>query len=141
RSSAPVSSFTSFTSFASSTTSKPFAIRTSTTPLPQPLYNPHFQDPFGSAGNKGLTATKFPDITPLESTLTDAPRICGKQRTYNPFGIRTYKKSSRKSFRIRTYKKVGEGGPSQARTFQHSTGRRCDGPLFKQVRLDAGGGV
>src|SRR6266581_1883552 len=55
-------SFTSFTSFASltSTSSKPFIIRTSKTPLPQLLYNPHLQAPLGSAGNKGL-------ITPLES--------------------------------------------------------------------------
>ena len=58
-------SFTSFTSFASltSTSSKPFIIRTSKTPLPQLLYNPHLQAPLGSAGNKGL-------ITPLESALT-----------------------------------------------------------------------
>ncbi len=40
-----------------------FIIRTSKTPLPQPLYNPHLQAPLGSAGNKGL-------ITPLESALT-----------------------------------------------------------------------
>ncbi len=40
-----------------------FRIRTSMTPLPQPLYNPHLQAPLGSAGNKGL-------ITPLESALT-----------------------------------------------------------------------
>ena len=40
-----------------------FTIRTSKTPLPQPLYNPHLQAPLGSAGNKGL-------ITPLESALT-----------------------------------------------------------------------
>jgi len=53
----------SFTSFASLTSSKPFRIRTSKTPLPQLLYNPHFQAPLGSAGNKGL-------ITPLESALT-----------------------------------------------------------------------
>ncbi len=105
-----VYSFTYFASFTSLTTSKFFIIRTSETPLLQLLYNPHFQDPFGSAGNNGLTVTNFPDITPLESALTDTPRICGKQRTYNPFGIRTYKKSSRKSFRIRTYKKVGGGG-------------------------------
>src|SRR6266699_2218964 len=51
-----------FTSFASAT-SKSFTIRTSKTPLPQPLYNPHLQAPLGSAGNKGL-------ITPLESALT-----------------------------------------------------------------------
>src|SRR5213593_3198328 len=56
-------SFTSFTSFASLTSSKPFTIRTSETPLPQLLYNPHLQAPLGSAGNKGL-------ITPLESALT-----------------------------------------------------------------------
>ncbi len=41
----------------------PFRIRTSETPLPQLLYNPHLQAPLGSAGNKGL-------ITPLESALT-----------------------------------------------------------------------
>src|SRR6266699_212163 len=40
-----------------------FRIRTSMTPLPQPLYNPHLQARLGSAGNKGL-------ITPLESALT-----------------------------------------------------------------------
>ena len=72
---------------------KSFVIRTSKTPLPQPLYNPHFrdplasadskrltgpdflpqpfynqhlQDPLGSAGNKGL-------ITPVESALTKNP--------------------------------------------------------------------
>src|SRR6266571_8397662 len=45
----------------------PFRIRTSETPLPQLLYNPHLQTPLGSAGNKGL-------ITPLESALTgDSP--------------------------------------------------------------------
>src|SRR6266699_1237242 len=43
--------------------SKSFTIRTSETPLPQPLYNPHLRAPLGSAGNKGL-------ITPLESALT-----------------------------------------------------------------------
>src|SRR6266702_8772243 len=42
----------------------PFTIRTSETPLPQLLYNPHLQAPLGSAGNKGL-------ITPLESALTE----------------------------------------------------------------------
>ncbi len=42
---------------------KSFTIRTSKTPLPQLLYNPHLQAPLGSAGNKGL-------ITPLESALT-----------------------------------------------------------------------
>src|SRR5260370_3042295 len=42
----------------------PFRIRTSATPLPQLLYNPHLRDLLGSAGNKGL-------ITPLESALTE----------------------------------------------------------------------
>ena len=44
-------------------TTKSFTIRTSKTPLPQALYNPHLRAPLGSAGNKGL-------ITPLESALT-----------------------------------------------------------------------
>ena len=44
-------------------TTKSFTIRTSETPLPQLLYNPHLRAPLGSAGNKGL-------ITPLESALT-----------------------------------------------------------------------
>src|SRR6266581_4474844 len=57
-------SFTSFTSFASLTSSKSFIIRTSKTPFPQLLYNPHLRAPLGSAGNKGL-------ITPLESALTE----------------------------------------------------------------------
>ncbi len=49
--------------FASQRFAKSFTIRTSMTPLPQLLYNPHLQAPLGSAGNKGL-------ITPLESALT-----------------------------------------------------------------------
>src|SRR5713101_3680854 len=44
-------------------TTNSFTIRTSKTPLPQLLYNPHLQAPPGSAGNQGL-------ITPLESALT-----------------------------------------------------------------------
>ena len=38
------------------------------------------------------------------------PRICGKQTTYNPFIIRTYKIPARNSFTIRTYK--NPRGPS-----------------------------
>src|SRR5207245_6167062 len=34
-------------------------IRTSNTPLPQPLYNPRLPDPLGSADSKGLTASQF----------------------------------------------------------------------------------
>src|SRR3989442_13467526 len=53
-----------------------FTIRTSKTPLPQPLYNPHLRAPFGSAGNKGLITplesalTKNSPVTPVESALT-----------------------------------------------------------------------
>ncbi len=47
----------------SSLATNSFTIRTSETPLPQLLYNPHLQAPLGSAGNRGL-------ITPLESALT-----------------------------------------------------------------------
>ena len=70
--------------------SKFFTIRTSKTPLPQTLYNPHLQDPLGCADSKRLTALKFcPQplynphlqdplgsagntgvITPVESALT-----------------------------------------------------------------------
>ncbi len=55
---------------------KSFRIRTSMTPLPQPLYNPHLQAPLGSAGNKGLITplesalTKNSPVTPVESALT-----------------------------------------------------------------------
>ena len=69
-------SFTSFTSFASLTSAKSFTIRTSKTPLPQVLYNPHLQAPLGSAGNTGLITplesalTKNSPVTPVESALT-----------------------------------------------------------------------
>src|SRR5713226_4465268 len=55
---------------------KSFTIRTSETPLPQLLYNPHLQTPLGSAGNKGLITslesalTKNPPVSRLESALT-----------------------------------------------------------------------
>src|SRR6266571_8456839 len=55
---------------------KSFTIRTSKTPLPQLLYNPHLQAPLGSAGNKGLITslesalTKNSPVTSLESALT-----------------------------------------------------------------------
>src|SRR5712691_8981606 len=71
--------------------SNSFIIRTSMTPLPQTLYNPHLQDPLGSADSKGLTASRFRPqplyfphlrdplgsagntglITPVESALTE----------------------------------------------------------------------
>src|SRR6266581_1766401 len=53
-----------------------FTIRTSETPLPQLLYNPHLRVPLGSAGNKGLITplesalTRNSPVTPLESALT-----------------------------------------------------------------------
>src|SRR5207247_8898521 len=47
-------------------TTKSFTIRTSETPLPQLLYNPHLQAPLGSAGNTRL-------ITPVASALTNHP--------------------------------------------------------------------
>jgi hypothetical protein len=39
--------------------SNPLRIRTSKTPLPEPLYNPHLRRPLGCAGNKGLTGTRI----------------------------------------------------------------------------------
>jgi len=62
-------------------TTNSFIIRTSMTPLPQPLYNPHLQAPLGSAGNKGL-------ITPLESALTRNSPVTSLESalTKNPGG-------------------------------------------------------
>src|SRR6266571_5219905 len=57
-------------------TTNSFIIRTSKTPLPQLLYNPHLQARLGSAGNKGLITplesalTKNSPVTPVESALT-----------------------------------------------------------------------
>src|SRR6266704_4342752 len=58
-------------------TTNSFIIRTSKTPLPQLLYNPHLQARLGSAGNKGLITplesalTKNSPVTPVESALTE----------------------------------------------------------------------
>jgi hypothetical protein len=43
----------------SSLPSNPLRIRTSKTPLPQPLYNPHFRRPLGCVANKGLTGARI----------------------------------------------------------------------------------
>ena len=43
----------------SSFPSKSLRIRTSKTPLPQPLYNPHLRGPLGCVGNKELTGTRI----------------------------------------------------------------------------------
>ncbi len=72
--------------------SKSFTIRTSETPLPQPLYNPHLRAPLGSAGNKGL-------ITPLESALTRNSPVTPVESALT---------------------KRGGAGPSQPSTFRHS---------------------
>ena len=62
-------------------TTNSFTIRTSETPLPQALYNPHLQAPLGSAGNKGLITplesalTKNSPVTPVESALTKNPGV------------------------------------------------------------------
>ncbi len=95
---ARLSSFTAFTSFAPLTTSKSFVIRTSKTPLPQLLYNPHLQTPLGSAGNKGLITslesalTKNSAASPLESALTKTggwgPSVLA---ALQPFDVQTFK--------------------------------------------------
>src|SRR2546425_8028789 len=64
-------------------TTNSFTIRTSETPLPQPLYNPHLQAPFGSAGNKGL-------ITPLESALTKNSPVSRLESALTKTGGRRY---------------------------------------------------
>ncbi len=62
-------------------TTNSFTIRTSKTPLPQPLYNPHLRAPLGSAGNKGLITplesalTRNSPVTSLESALTKTPGV------------------------------------------------------------------
>jgi hypothetical protein len=62
-------------------TTNSFRIRTSETPLPQLLYNPHLQAPLGSAGNKGLITplesalTRNSPVTSLESALTKTPGV------------------------------------------------------------------
>ncbi len=69
--------------------SKSFIIRTSMTPLPQLLYNPHLQAPLGSAGNKGLITplesalTKNSPVTPVESALTKRERGWGPSRAFH----------------------------------------------------------
>jgi hypothetical protein len=70
---------------------KSFTIRTSETPLPQLLYNPHLQAPLGSAGNKGLITplesalTKNSPVTPVESALTKRWRWGATLQTPNSY--------------------------------------------------------
>src|SRR6266702_1503706 len=63
--------------------------------------------------------------------------ICGKQRTYNPFRIRTYEKFSRNPCRIRTYKNRGVGSVPEF-TLDHPSSRvqqirpgQCKGSVFE----------
>jgi hypothetical protein len=86
---------------------KPCRIRRSPISLPQLFYNPHLQEPFGSAGNNRLTTTKSTHINLLESTLARILRKCGKQRAYKSIGIRTCENCACNLFRIRTYKNGG----------------------------------
>src|SRR6266568_7810192 len=75
---------------------KSFTIRTSKTPLPQLLYNPHLQTRLGSAGNKGLITslesalTKNYPVTSLESALTKTGGSSGRS-TLQPSGVPTFK--------------------------------------------------
>src|SRR2546425_12503427 len=70
-----------------------FTIRTSETPLPQLLYNPHLQTRLGSAGNKGLITplesalTKNSPITSLESALTERGGGCSSGRSNDSFQV------------------------------------------------------
>ncbi len=95
---ARVFSFTSFTSFASFTSSNSFTIRTSKTPLPQLLYNPHLRAPLGSAGNKGFITplesalTKNSPVSLLESALTKRWGV-GERATSDPLGKRRYRRA------------------------------------------------
>src|SRR6266852_862361 len=89
-------------------TSNSFTIRTSKTPLPQPLYNPHLQAPLGSAGNKGL-------ITPLESALTSA---AGNKGLITPLESALTKNSPVSLLESALAKRWGVGGPFRAFNIQ-----------------------
>ena len=72
------------------TSRKPFTIRTYAPPSDLRILK---DLPFSNLSRK-----------PFRICTYKPPRKCGKQTTYNPFTIRTYKNFSRNSFRIRTYK-------------------------------------
>ena len=90
------------------------------TPPSQTLYFQHFPACLGSADSKALTLAKNSPASPFFPALSPPLGNCGKQTTYNPCRIRTYKKSLRNSFRIRTYKKPG-GGVRSHRSLGSST--------------------
>ncbi len=89
-------------------TTNSFTIRTSKTPLPQLLYNPHLQAPLGSAGNKGL-------ITPLESALTNT---AGNKGLITPLESALTKNSPVSLLESALTKRWGAGGPSGRSTLQ-----------------------
>src|SRR5712691_5245013 len=90
-------------------TTNSFTIRTSKTPLPQPLYNPHLQAPLGSAGNKGL-------ITPLESALTST---AGNKGLITPLESALTKNSPASLLESALTKRWGVGVGAGLRTTQH----------------------
>ena len=56
-----------------------FTFRTSGLPLRQHLYNPHLQNPLGSADSKRLTATKFPAQPLYSPHLRDSHGCAGNK--------------------------------------------------------------
>ncbi len=91
-------------------TTNSFIIRTSKTPLPQPLYNPHLRARLGSAGNKGL-------ITPLESALTST---AGNKGLITPLESALTKNSPVTRLESALTKRWGVGGPSCHSGIRHT---------------------
>ncbi len=91
---------------------KSFTIRTSETPLPQLLYNPHLQALLGSAGNKGL-------ITPLESALTKNSPVSRLESALTKTGGG----GSFRPFNVATFQRLDVQTPKRPHIFQSS-------PLF-----------
>jgi hypothetical protein len=59
---------------------KSFTIRTSTTPLLQPLYNPHLPAPLGCVANKGLTAVDWHPQPLCNPHLQGSRKSAGNKR-------------------------------------------------------------
>jgi hypothetical protein len=99
----PISSHSTF----KPSPAKPCRIRTSENPRLQTLWNPHFQERFISADSKRLILAEW-RFQPFYNQHLRAYSVSAENAgLIAPFGIRTYKKSSRNSFRIRTSKKQG----------------------------------
>src|SRR6266700_566305 len=98
---------------------KSFTIRTSKTPLPQPLYNPHLQTPLGSAGNKGL-------ITPLESALTKNSPASPLESALTKTGRRVL---------LRSFKRFFSGGRFPQRKQRRLRGRRVRDGIELRIML------